>query len=93
MDSAKAAELVQQAMLQVLWLAGPILVVGLIVGVLIGIIQSITQIQDHTLSFAPKLIAILIVICLCLPLFFEKLSDYSQQAIQDAPKIVTGSEP
>ena len=93
MDTASAAEMAQQAIVQVLWLAGPILVVGLVVGLLIGIIQSITQIQDHTLSFAPKLIAILVVICLCLPWFFEKLSDYSQQTYKDIPKVVTGQQP
>ncbi len=93
MDAASAAEMTQQAMIQVLWLAAPILAVGLVVGLLIGILQSITQVQDHTLSFAPKLIAILVVICLCLPWFFEKMADYSQQTLKEIPQVITRQQP
>ena len=93
MESYQAAELVQQAIWQLLLLASPVLVTGLVVGILIGIIQSFTQIQDHTLGFVPKLIAILIVICVCLPWLFEKMADYSSQAFKDIPQNISTDGP
>jgi flagellar biosynthetic protein FliQ len=49
-----------------------------------------TQIQDHTLSYIPKLTAILIVMCICLPWIFEKLTEYSTQLFTSIPQIIFG---
>ena len=93
MDSYQAAELVQQAIWQVLLLAAPVLITGLVVGLVIGIFQSFTQIQDHTLGFVPKMIAILVVICLCLPWLFETMSEYSSETFEQIPGRISEGEP
>ncbi len=59
-----ALGLTREAGMMVLILGGPMLAVGLIVGVVISVIQVVTQIQDATLSFVPKLVAVLGVLAL-----------------------------
>ena len=90
MDSGQAVELVQQAFMNALLIAAPILVVAILAGLLVGMLQAMTQIQDHTLSYIPKLAAILIVVCICLPWIFEKLTEYSTQLFTSIPQIIFG---
>jgi flagellar biosynthetic protein FliQ len=54
-------DLVRDALVLSLVLAAPILAVGLVVGLVISILQAVTQIQDQTLAFVPKIAAMLIV--------------------------------
>ena len=89
----QASEFVQQAIWQVLLLAAPILITSLVVGLLIGLFQSVKQIQDHTLAFVPKLLAILVVVVICLPWLFEKMSDYSRQLYQEVPQNISAGNP
>ncbi|MFN3535840.1 MAG: flagellar biosynthetic protein FliQ, partial [Brevundimonas sp.] len=60
-------------------LASPILIVGLIVGVTIGLFQALTQIQEATLIFAPKIIAIFVSLLLLLPLMGALMGGFFQQ--------------
>ena len=60
-------------------LASPVLIVGLIVGVVIGLFQALTQIQEATLIFAPKIIAIFISLLLLLPLMGALMGGFFQQ--------------
>lgn len=48
------------------WIASPLLITALIVGVVIGLFQALTSIQELTLTFVPKLIAMLIAFTLCI---------------------------
>jgi len=54
-------DLVRDALMLTLVLSAPILGVGLVVGLVISIVQAVTQIQDQTLSFVPKITAMLVV--------------------------------
>ena len=54
--------LARDAALLMLYVAGPILTAGLVTGVVVSIFQAVTQVQEASLSFVPKLIAILLVI-------------------------------
>lgn len=66
------------------WIASPMLLTALIVGVLIGLFQALTSIQELTITFVPKLIAILVAFTLCanfsaqlmLSLFNNSIIDY-----------------
>ena len=60
-------------------LASPVLIVGLIVGVVIGLFQALTQIQEATLIFAPKIIAIFVSLLLLLPLMGALMGGFFQQ--------------
>jgi flagellar biosynthetic protein FliQ len=90
MQSEQAVELGQQAFMHALLIAAPILVIAILVGLLVGMLQAMTQIQDHTLSYIPKLTAILIVMCICLPWIFEKLTEYSTQLFTSIPQMIFG---
>ncbi|MDY5911380.1 MAG: flagellar biosynthesis protein FliQ [Inconstantimicrobium porci] len=61
MSESMIIGIIKDAMLVALKVAGPFLVVGLVVGLIISIFQASTQIQEQTLTFVPKLLAIAVV--------------------------------
>lgn len=52
----------QQALLTVLWVAGPILLASLVVGSIVSVLQAVTQVQEVTLVFVPKIIAVFLIV-------------------------------
>ena len=56
MDSAAVVDLARQALWMTMIISGPLLGVGLIVGLVVGIFQAATSINEHTLSFIPKIL-------------------------------------
>ena len=76
MAPADMLSLARAALMLLLTIAGPMLLVSLIVGVVIGLVQALTQIQEMTLTFVPKLIAIGIVLLLSLPMIGAALSAF-----------------
>ena len=62
-------------------LCTPILLVGLVVGVAIGLFQALTQIQEQTLIYAPKIIAIFVALLLFLPMMGALLSTFMHQVM------------
>jgi flagellar biosynthetic protein FliQ len=71
-----AMELARAGLLLVLTIAGPMLVASLIVGVAIGLLQALTQIQEMTLTFVPKLVAIGLAMLLSLPMIGAALAGF-----------------
>ncbi len=69
----------------VLYVAGPPLIVGLIVGLLIGFFQTITQIQEFTLTFVPKMLAVFASLFLLMPWMSEKLLTFTTNLITQIP--------
>ncbi|HEX5106738.1 MAG TPA: flagellar biosynthesis protein FliQ [Pirellulaceae bacterium] len=90
MDAQDAVTLVQQALLTALIVAAPILLVGMAVGLLIGLAQALTQVQDQTVSFVPKIIAMVAVLVFCLPWLSTKLVEYSEYLIVNIPRTIAG---
>ena len=72
----------------VLYVAGPTLLVGLIVGLLVGLFQSVTQIQEFTLTFVPKMVAVVGVIFLLMPWMSDKLLTFTRNLIEQIPSYV-----
>ena len=64
--------IVKKALVTGLLIAGPILIISLVVGLIISIFQATTQIQEQTLTFVPKLIAIILVLVLGGPWMLNK---------------------
>ena len=62
-------------------LCTPILLVGLVVGVAIGLFQALTQIQEQTLIYAPKIIAIFLALLLFLPLMGTLLAGFMHEIV------------
>jgi len=71
-----------------LLLAAPMLVVGLIVGLAISIFQAVTQIQEMTLTFAPKIIAVLLALVVALPWMMQLMVDYTQNLFNSIPSYI-----
>jgi len=69
-------EFLRMAFWQIVMVAGPVLLVALAIGLFIGIIQAATSINEQTLSFAPKLVVVLITFGLLANLMMVQLSDY-----------------
>jgi flagellar biosynthetic protein FliQ len=81
MSNEAALELVRTALLITLKIAGPILIAGLVVGLIISIIQSVTSIQDQTLSFVPKIAVMLIATILLVPWVAQRLIEYATELL------------
>ena len=66
----------------------PIMGVGLVVGLLVSIFQAVTQIHEMTLTFVPKIVAVLLTLLFLLPWMMQKLVSYTEQLIVDLPRYV-----
>lgn len=64
-------------------IAGPVLIVSMIVGLLISIFQAVTQIQEQTLTFVPKMISIIAVLLILGPWMLRTLVNFIQQMINN----------
>ena len=77
---------------EALWLAvllaGPMLGAALAVGLFIGVIQAATQIQEMTLSFIPKLLALVIVLFVIGPWMLRIIVTFTQRLLMDIPGLV-----
>ena len=74
-------ELVRQALLITLKIAAPILLAGIVVGLIISLLQSVTSIQDQTLSFVPKIVVMILVAAVLTPWIIQRLIDYSRELL------------
>ena len=79
MNETEIIETARQALLITMQISAPVLIVGLVVGVAIALIQALTQIQEITLVFVPKILAIFIAIFVFLPAFAATLITFMQQ--------------
>lgn len=64
MDDLLFLTVVKEALLSAVWIAGPPIVAALVVGFVVALFQAVTQIQEMTLTFVPKVVAIFIVLLL-----------------------------
>ncbi len=76
-----AVDMTRRALLISLELSLPVLVVGMVIGFLISLLQAVTQIQEQTLSFIPKILAVAATIFLLLPWMMSVLVDYTREII------------
>lgn len=69
--------LAKQSMQTLVWVSGPMLVAGFIVGISISVLQVVTSIQDATLAFVPRVVAIFAVFLLTLPWVTHKMVSFT----------------
>ena len=74
MNEADALDIMQAAIWTILMASGPAVAAGMIVGVVIALIQALTQVQEMTLTFVPKILAILITIGVTAPFAGAQIS-------------------
>ncbi len=76
MTPAQLISLTESALMLILTVVGPLLLTSLIVGVFVGLMQALTQIQETTLTFVPKLVAMGLVFLLMLPTMGQALGQF-----------------
>jgi len=79
MNGAEVLDVGRDAIWLTIQLSAPVLIVGLVVGVAIGLMQALTQIQEATLVYAPKIVAIFISLLLFLPLMGALMANFMNQ--------------
>lgn len=88
MNSQTVINLGQDALQTMMLVSGPLLVVALIVGLIVSIIQAATQINEMTLSFIPKILAIFGTLLLLGPWMLSTLVDYTQRLFNSIPNVI-----
>jgi flagellar biosynthetic protein FliQ len=87
MTPESVMELAHQAMYVGLKLSAPLLLVALVVGLVVSLFQAATQINESTLSFIPKLLAVVLTLVIAGPWMLETLLDYMRQVLTITPAI------
>jgi flagellar biosynthetic protein FliQ len=81
----QAAELTRNAVALVLLLGAPIMLMAILVGLAISILQAVTQLQDQTLSFVPKIIAMALAGLVLLPWMLHRTVEYATEIFNNIP--------
>jgi len=76
MNGAEILDVARDGIWTLLKVAGPLMIVGLLVGVVIALFQALTQIQEMTLVFVPKIIAMFLTLLVALPFMGAALGEY-----------------
>src|ERR1700759_4780758 len=87
MTGAETLDVARDAIWTIVLVSSPLMVVGLVVGVVISLIQALTQIQEMTLAFVPKILAIFVTLLLALPFMGDVLHAHMMRL---AARIVAG---
>ena len=85
MDPQEAIDLGREALWMMLLIGSPILVAGMIVGLVISLFQALTQIQEQTVVFVPKIIVMLLVLSVSLPWLIAHMLQYTNELIAGIP--------
>jgi len=78
MNEADALEIVQRAILTVLIVSGPMVGAAMVVGVVVALLQALTQVQEMTLTFVPKIVVMLAVLSLAAPFIGAKIYSFTE---------------
>ena len=85
MDPQEAVDIAREAMQITMLISAPVLLTGMAVGLVVGLLQAITQIQEQTVSFVPKLLATVVVLSFTLPWLIDQMVTYSHDLITAIP--------
>jgi flagellar biosynthetic protein FliQ len=81
-------DIAKEAIEITLYLSLPLLGIGLIVGLLVSVFQAVTQIQEATLTFVPKIVATFISLIFLMPWMLNKMMTYTEQLIVNIPRYI-----
>jgi flagellar biosynthetic protein FliQ len=87
MTGAETLDVARDAIFTLIIVSAPVMLVGLVVGLAISLVQALTQIQEMTISFVPKILAIFIALLVALPFMAERLHG---QMLRIASHIISG---
>ena len=84
MEFGEALDLGRGAFLTALMISAPILVIGMIVGLVISLVQAVTQLQEQTLTFVPKIAAMVVAAMYFIPWIAGQMLEYTQRMFADS---------
>ncbi len=84
MDEAVLLEVGRDAVIVTLKLGAPLMLIALLIGLMISLFQALTQIQEVTLTFVPKIIVVFVSMLLLAPFMLHTLSDFTERIMQQA---------
>lgn len=79
MTPDRAVEMVREALILALLISAPLLIAGLVVGLIVSVVQAVTQLQEQTLTFVPKIVAMIAAAVIVMPWILGHLIDYARQ--------------
>ncbi len=82
MEAAEVVDIIRQAIYILIITSAPLMATALIVGLSISLVQALTQIQESTLTFVPKVLAMLAMLAFTLPFIVQQLTDFTMK-LQD----------
>ena len=88
MTSQSVVTIGQQAMEVMLMVSAPLLLTALVVGLAVSVLQAATQINEMTLSFIPKLLAMIAALVVAGPWMLATMTDYIQRTLTSIPNVV-----
>jgi flagellar biosynthetic protein FliQ len=88
MNAVEALDVSREAVMVTLKIGAPVMLIALVVGLVVSLFQALTQIQEMTLSFIPKMIAIFLSLLLLMPFMLSTLTTFTTDIAQ---RIVRGS--
>ncbi len=90
MNSSDAIDIATDALVVIAKISAPFLLVVLAIGLIVGLMQSVTQLQEPTLSFVPKLIGAAVVIAVAGPWMLDTLIGFSNELFERTPQLLEG---
>jgi flagellar biosynthetic protein FliQ len=88
MTGPEVLDIAREAIVTLILVASPVMMVGLAVGIAISLFQALTQIQEMTIAFVPKILAIFLALLIALPFMAQQLHE---EMLRLAARIVSGS--
>ena len=77
-----ATDVVREALVMAMIVSAPMLVIGLVVGIIVSLLQAVTQIQEQTLTFVPKIAAMVAAAIMLMPWISHRLLEYTAGMFQ-----------
>jgi flagellar biosynthesis protein FliQ len=77
METKDAVDLIRETLVLAMMISGPMLLIGMGVGIVVSLLQAITQIQEQTLTFVPKIAAMIVAALVLMPWIGQRLLDYA----------------
>ncbi|MBQ6516650.1 flagellar type III secretion system protein FliQ [bacterium] len=91
MEQAVIIGLLQEMFVLIIQLSAPILLTGVLLGLMVSIFQAVTQIQESTLTFVPKIIGGIIVLIILLPWMYSMISSAVNGFFDTIPQLIGGA--
>lgn len=79
MEAAEVVDIVRQGIYVLMLVSAPVMIAALVVGLAISLVQALTQIQEQTLTFVPKMVTMLLMLVITLPFIMQTLIDYTHK--------------